>query len=224
MVLLGICYYDMERFEGMLAILSKCSAVDVCVIGVAVLIVVLLFQRKRRWKIRKMPASDTMLGFQLIYADQKSGKKESDFGKLLYSAEFELQGKPDYIFRQRITGQLVPMELKSGFIRDKTVPHHGDLLQLGAYFLIIEDVYGRRPKYGTLVYQDYMFVVKNTRSLRQEIQKTTKQMREMLRYGNAKANNSFANCRFCICNGTVCKYSDTEIVGGNEDGTSGREE
>ncbi|MDD4844909.1 MAG: hypothetical protein PHU31_11380 [Anaerotignum sp.] len=175
--------------------------------------------------MKKLPLSNRMGGYSLIYADQKqNGKNEEDFGKLLYSAAYELQGKPDYIYKKRLGKGIVPVELKSGSIGDEPLPHRGDLLQLGAYFLILEDVYQVRPKFGRLAYRDYMFVVKNTRSLRKEVQGTVKEMREMLIYGVGKPNPSFATCRFCICKGTVCTYSDTEIIGGKTDGASCGEE
>lgn len=156
-----------------------------------------------------------MGGYSLIYADQKqNGKKEENFGKLLYSAAYELQGKPDYIYKKRFGRGIVPVELKSGKIGDDSLPHRGDLLQLAAYFLILEDVYKVRPRFGRLVYSDSMFVVKNTRGLRKEVLNTTKEMREMLIYGVGKANASFVTCRHCVCNGTVCEHSGTEIIGG----------
>ena len=194
--------------------------------GVLILsLILLVYLRKQNWSIKKVPSSNVMRGYTLIYADQKQGKKnEKDFGKLLYSSEYELQGKPDYIFKKRFGKRIVPVELKSGSIGDDPLPHKGDLLQLGAYFLILADVYKVTPKFGRLVYQDFMFVVKNTRSLRKEVQKTTKEMREMLIYGVGKANPSFVTCRYCVCNGTVCTHSRTDIIGGKTNESSCGEE
>ena len=178
------------------------------------LLLLLLLWRQRRWKIRKRPARDAVRGYRLIYADRKQGRKgEEDFGKLLYSAEYELQGKPDYIFCSPFRHRIVPVELKSGRIGEEDMPHYGDYLQLGAYFLILEDVYGKRPPFGRLVYQDMMFEIRNTAKIRKEVSHTLKEMREMLQYGVGTPNNSFAHCRPCICNGTVCTFSETETEG-----------
>lgn len=205
--------------------IEKFSWIDIFFLISILSLVLLVYFRGRNWTMKKLSASSRLGGYTLIYADQKQGgKNEKDFGKLLYSAEYELQGKPDYIFKKRFGKGIVPVELKSGHIAEDTMPHQGDLLQLGAYFLILEDVYKIRPKFGRLVYQDYMFVVKNTRSIRKEVQRTTKEMREMLIYGVGKANPSFATCRYCICNGTVCTYSETEIIGGKVNEPSGGEE
>ncbi len=180
----------------------------------AVFLLLMLLLWKNRWSMRKRTAKDDMRGYTLLYADQKQGKrKEANFGKLLYSAKYELQGKPDYIFCSRFRGKIVPVELKSGRIGEEEAPHHGDYLQLGAYFLILEDVYGKRPAFGRIVYQDYMFEIRNTAKIRNEVLQTMKEMREMLQYGVGKPQNSFAHCRPCICNGTVCQFSQTEIEG-----------
>lgn len=189
--------------------------VDWVILGIAFLLLVLLLVKNAKPTMRKLTARDDVRGYALIYADQKQSKKrEEDFGKLLYSAKYELQGKPDYVFRSPILKKIVPVELKSGAIGEADFPHHGDLLQLGAYFLILEDVYGQKPPFGRLVYQDYMFEIKNTAKLRNEVLGTMKEMREMLQYGVGKAKPSFATCRPCVCNGTVCQFSETEIVKG----------
>lgn len=191
---------------------------DWLILGMVLLLAVLLLVKYAKPAIRKMTARDDVAGYALIYADQKQGKRgEEDFGKLLYSAKYELQGKPDYVFQSRFSKKIVPVELKSGSIDEEELPHHGDLLQLGAYFLILEDVYGKKPAFGRIVYQDYMFEVKNTAKVRNEVLGTMKEMRDMLHYGVGKAKPSFAHCRPCVCNGTVCQFSETEIVKGDEE-------
>jgi len=199
-------------------IISRLGFMDWAIIIMVCLLFLLLFVKKGKPNIQKLTARDDVRGYALIYADQKQGKKhEEDFGKLLYSAKYELQGKPDYIFQSPFLKKIVPVELKSGEIDEEEMPHHGDLLQLGAYFLILEDVYGQKPPFGRIVYQDYMFEIKNTAKIRNEVPSTMKEMREMLQYGVGKANPSFANCRPCVCNGTVCEFSETEIFKGEEE-------
>lgn len=111
---------------------------------VAVLLVVLLCIRHGRPALKKLTARDDIPGYALLYADRKQDKNK-DFGRLLYSAKYDLQGRPDYVFCSRLLGRIVPVELKSGCIGEAEEPHHGDFLQLAAYFLILEDVYGKRP-------------------------------------------------------------------------------
>lgn len=199
-------------------IVRSLSIVDWGIMIVICLLLLLLLLKNRKPNIQKLTARDDVFGYALIYADQKQGGKgEEDFGKLLYSAKYELQGRPDYIFQSRFLKKIVPVELKSSEIDEGEMPNHGDLLQLGAYFLILEDVYGQKPPFGRIVYQDYMFEIKNTAKIRNEVLATMKEMRDMLEYGVGKAKPSFAHCRPCVCNGTVCQFSETEIVKGEND-------
>ena len=203
-----------ERFEGLGASFGMMDGVFLLLL---LLLIALLLRRFGRPACRKKPAKEEITGYRLIYADQKQGKRgEADFGKLLYSAAYDLQGKPDYVFCSPLRKQIVPVELKSGSIGTESVPHHGDLLQLGAYFLLLEDVYGKRPAYGRIVYRDYLFEIKNTKRIRREILRTMAEMRQMLEDGEGIPKNSFAHCRPCVCNGTVCPFSETEIEGETE--------
>lgn len=161
--------------------------------------------------MKKKPSKHGLMGYRIVYTDQKeeNKKKNIDYGIILYSAKYDIQGKPDYIFQRYFGKALVPIEIKSGQIGDSKVPHKGDMLQLAAYFLIIEDVYKRKPKYGRLVYKDHMFIIRNTFRIRQEVLNTISRMRNMLEGSEEKANPSFITCRHCVCNGTVCKYCNT---------------
>jgi CRISPR-associated exonuclease Cas4 len=81
----------------------------------------------------------------------------------LYSARLKLVGRPDRIVRRG--GTYIPEEWKSS----KRVSH-GHRLQLGAYFLLIEEGYGVRPPYGVVVLGDGARVeVPNTATLRAEV-------------------------------------------------------
>lgn len=188
--------------------LEKLTAMEMAGIAAVFLLILCLLLRKGGARLRKLPARDTLPGYVLIYADQKGGAAgQEDFGKLLYSARYGLQGKPDYVFRRRLGGRVVPVELKSGRIGDALEPHWGDFLQLGAYFLLLEDVYGRRPAFGRLVYADYMFEIRNTAGIRREVLRTMEEMRAMLETGEGRAECSFVHCRHCVCNGTVCEFA-----------------
>ena len=126
-------------------IISSFGMMDWAIIIVVCLLLFLLLINNGKPNIQKLTARDDVRGYSLIYADQKQGKRhEEDFGKLLYSAKYELQGKPDYVFQSPILKKIVPVERKSGEIDEEDMPHHGDLLQLGAYFLMLEDVYGQQ--------------------------------------------------------------------------------
>lgn len=141
-------------------------------------------------------------GASPIYADEKGAK-------LLVAPTYDLHGKPDYIFETWCLKRYIPLEIKSGRLKEDEEPHPGDIYQLVAYFLIIEDVYGKRPPYGKLVYANKTFKVRNTAKLRRELKSILKQMRGMLQ-GTCKvsANPSFATCKHCICQRTVCEFQE----------------
>jgi len=151
--------------------------------------------------IKQISIKDSPFLHRLIYKDGKGVK-------LLHSEKYNLRGKPDLIFKNIITGRFVPMELKSGQITDDL--RHGDIMQLTAYFLIIEDVMGRRPRVGYLRYQNAMFKIKNNRKRRKALLRITAEMRKMLLTGEGQANPSFVNCRYCIAKNTVCEFADIE--------------
>ena len=148
--------------------------------------------------VKQVSLRDAPFLCRQIYVDGQGAK-------MLRSEKHDLRGKPDYIFKNIITRRIVPMELKSGEVADG--PHHGDIMQLAAYFLIIEEAMGARPKFGYLRYKNAMFKVKNTLRLRKALLATVADMREMLATGKGQANPSFVNCRYCAARGTVCEFS-----------------
>lgn len=142
---------------------------------------------------------------KMIYCDEKGVK-------LLVAPESNLKGKPDFIFKTWFLGRYIPFEIKSAVIKDEE-PHYGDLMQLVAYFLIIEEVYGKRPPYGKLVYANKTFKVRNTRALRQELNDIVFEMRKLLEGESCpQAEPSFVKCRNCICKYTVCEWNENAEV------------
>ncbi len=138
----------------------------------------------------------------LFYTDEKGAK-------LLKAPECHLQGKPDYIFKKHITGQLIPFEIKSGQCKED-LPHEGDLMQLVAYFLIIEEVYQCKVPYGRLVYKNKTFTVRHTKRLRHQLKNTIREMQTMYeKEGVCKreAQPSYIKCKNCVCKETVCEWS-----------------
>lgn len=174
-------------------------------VGAVILLTVFmgLFGRTGIREIKDMPR---FLLWKLVYTDMYTENKREDitYGKILYSEKYDIQGKPDLIYRHRITGDLLVVEIKSG---QTDWPHNGDLLQVGAYMLIVEDIYSKAPKKAIISYKNKCFVVRNTHFLRRNVQETAGRMRQMLITGKEEANPSFANCRSCVCDQTVCEYS-----------------
>ncbi len=159
--------------------------------------------------IKKPPRLITN-GYKLFYTDQSPKKKEKGviYSKLLVSKKYGLKGKPDFILKHRVNNMLMPIELKSGKIGDNASPRYGDLMQLCAYFLIVEDIFKVKPAYGKLIYSDHMFVVKNTRRLRKQLLSIMSDMRLMLKTGEQQPKANYATCRYCLSRNTVCEFCE----------------
>lgn len=137
----------------------------------------------------------------LIYTDEKGAK-------MLVAEALGLQGKPDMIFESWLLKRLIPLEIKSGKLKEE-MPHLGDLYQLVTYFIIIEAVYGRKPPYGKLVYANKTFIVQNRKKLRREVLQVIEEMRDLLDEKiEVEVEPSYIKCKNCICKDTVCEFCD----------------
>jgi CRISPR-associated exonuclease Cas4 len=152
--------------------------------------------------IRRVKPTLSLPGYRQFYSDKKHE------GGLLVSERYGLQGKPDMVYSNSAGTRMIPVELKSGTVGDAAEPREGDLMQLAAYFVIIEDVYGVRPRRGLLIYKDWMFKVKNDRRLRRRLERVISDMRLMLETERGEAEPSFVKCKHCVCRGTVCEYQE----------------
>lgn len=166
------------------------------------------FSNNSYGNIKKSNPAMPGAGYKLFYSDEKTGNRKQDviYSKLLKSERFSIQGKPDFIFKGKNT--FIPVELKSGNINDDRLPHSGDLMQLVAYFIIIEENFDIAPKEGRIIYNDYMFIIENTKKLRNQLIEVIKDMRLMLKDGENEPSCEYVKCRHCICRGTVCEFCD----------------
>ena len=93
----------------------------------------------------------------------------------LYSERLRLVGRPDRLLK--IRGVPIPEEWKSS---KKVQPWH--VLQLGTYFILIEEEYGVRPPYGFVVLGNGARErVSNTQELRGRVLKIASEIREARR-------------------------------------------
>jgi CRISPR-associated exonuclease Cas4 len=113
------------------------------------------------WSHRQRAAAGLPKG-RVVYAD--TGAWES-CERPLFSRQHRLSGKPDYLVKER--GRIVPVEVKPG--RRGGGPYAGDLLQLAAYCLLVEEEYGQRPRYGYIKCGQAVFRIDNSAGLRQQL-------------------------------------------------------
>ncbi len=111
----------------------------------------------------------------------------------LFSERLMLVGRPDRIIKK---GKFhIPEEWKSS----KRM-NHGHELQLGTYFLLMEEKYGERPPYGVVVLGDGTRVrVENTEQLRSEVLSIARLIRESRGRIEAEipVNQPAWKCRVC---------------------------
>ena len=93
----------------------------------------------------------------------------------LCSARYRLAGKPDYLMQVRRA--LLPVEVKPG--RTATRPYASDVLQLGAYLLLVEEKTGHRPSHGLLAYRERSFEIPYTAQLRASVLRSLEEMRRL---------------------------------------------
>lgn len=104
-----------------------------------------------------------------IYQDMESP------GKVLRSHRWGLTGKPDKIIRKR--NRIVVYEFKNTRAEK---PRRGHVLQIGAYFLILEETYPQYiVDYGILKYRDHTYRIENSQKLRDDVIRTSDMMRNI---------------------------------------------
>jgi CRISPR-associated exonuclease Cas4 len=112
----------------------------------------------------------------------------------LFAARYRLTGRPDYLVR--VGRDLIPVEVKPN--RSATSPYPSDVLQLGAYCLLVEEVYHQPPPHGILKYRDRTFEIDYTPHLRQQVLDTLAGIRHDRTAGDAgRSHEEPARCAGC---------------------------
>ncbi len=115
----------------------------------------------------------------------------------LYSKRLIMAGKPDYLLNNQ-DGNLIPVEVKSGYAPRTGQPHESHVMQLAAYFFLIEDVLQRPVPYGLIRYRNRTLQVANTDELRERLMDVVAQMRTLLARGTPHRNHDQAQrCARC---------------------------
>ncbi len=129
---------------------------------------------------------------RIIYTDTSDWQRAA---RPLFSREYRLAGKPDYVVREG--GAVIPVEVKSSRA-PAAGPREGHILQLAAYCLLVEETEAVRPAYGIVRYADQTFRVEYTPALRKELLFALGVMRGDLARGDSRRNHADpARCRHC---------------------------
>lgn len=112
----------------------------------------------------------------------------------LFSQRYGMTGKPDYVVQTR--RGLIPIEVKP--TRTAATPYDGDVAQLLAYCLLIEDTTAHAPPYGLLRYRDHTFWVPYTPARRAELIHLLQAMRADEHAADiARSHQQPSRCRSC---------------------------
>jgi CRISPR-associated exonuclease Cas4 len=140
---------------------------------------------------------------EVSYADASGQAQEPLISKRLLMA-----GKPDYLMKDR-NGDLIPVEVKSSNAPRAGRPYESHLMQLAAYFLLLEDVLQRPVPYGLIRYRNRTLRVANTDELRSRLMDVIAQMRRLMARDVARRNhNRPQRCSRC----SVAHACDERLV------------
>ncbi len=152
---------------------------------IAVGMLVITISRRLR-RERGMPKGE-------VFYENASGRAQEP----LYSKRLIMAGKPDYLVNDQ-NGDLIPVEVKSGCAPRTGQPHESHVMQLAAYFFLIEDVLQRPVPYGLIRYRNRTSQVANTDELRERLMNVIAQMRTLMARGTPHRNHDQAQrCARC---------------------------
>lgn len=138
---------------------------------------------------------------RVVYTDTGAAGRQRT-GESLIARRYGLVGKPDYLIEDR--GQIVPVEVKPS--RYAAAPYPGDILQLLAYCLLVEET-AARPPYGLLRYASGTFRIDYTDAARAHLLEAIAAVRTARREGERdRSHDDLARCAACMF-GEVCDQS-----------------
>ena len=112
----------------------------------------------------------------------------------LLSHRYGLIGKPDYLLETR--AGLIPVEVKPS--RTAKEPYEGDLMQLAAYCLLVEDTTQQPPPYGLLRYATHTFRMPYTAAVRADVLALLEELRHDRHADDVpRSHQHAARCRGC---------------------------
>ena len=129
---------------------------------------------------------------KIVYEDVSQRAREP-----LRAARYGLRGKPDYLL-QTEDDELIPVEVKASDAPPTGKPYDSHVLQLAAYFLLVEETFDEPAPYGLIRYRNRSLRVLNAPPLRARLLNTLRRMRAQLASGAARRNHTQASrCARC---------------------------
>ena len=142
------------------------------------------------WYSQRLRQSTGLPWREVVYQDTN----QRSLTRPLFSARYRLTGQPDYILAYGDT--FIPVEVKP--TRTDASPRYGDILQLAAYCLLVEEWRDSAPPHGLLRYATKTFQITWDEALYNELVATLDQMRDDLQYDDVPRSHDQAwRCRAC---------------------------
>ena len=115
--------------------------------------------------------------------------------EVLVSHPHGLTGKPDYISREG--EELIPVERKSRSV-SATGAYEGEILQLAAYCLLVEERFGKPVRRGKILYQNRSLEILFDDQLRNTLLDAVAELKSAEAMDDvARSHHSPARCRGC---------------------------
>jgi CRISPR-associated exonuclease Cas4 len=157
------------------------------VLGMVFLMALLMWARTRR-QILQSGIPDG----RVVYQDTD---RRRNVERPLVSPSCGLTGKPDYLVEA--ANGLIPVELKSRNC-PRSGPHEGEVAQVTAYCVLVEDSFGATPPRGIIQYADRSFPIRYTVKDRKRLLQILDEMREARNFRTVHRDHQHAaRCRAC---------------------------
>ncbi len=142
------------------------------------------------WHARRLWAQSGLPSGEVVFEDMGAWQP----GETLRSEVYGLVGRPDYVVRAG--RRLWPVEVKPR--RGATEPYAADILQLGAYCLLVKESTGQDPPAGLLRYRDTTFRIPYGRTFKERVLATLEQMRADAQCADVpRSHHDPSRCQFC---------------------------
>ncbi|HUS15039.1 MAG TPA: PD-(D/E)XK nuclease family protein [Chloroflexia bacterium] len=136
---------------------------------------------------------------RVVYTDAGAQQRATES---LFSRRYGLVGKPDYLLED--DGAILPVEVKP--TRRATQPYDGDVLQLLAYCLLVEEHHAR-PPYGLLRYAETTFRIDYTDAARAHLLAAIAEIQAARGGGELdRSHDDARRCAYCMF-AEVCDQS-----------------
>jgi len=143
-----------------------------------------------------MNVSEEVIEKKIKYAPI-NGKIEyvgADKGKEMTSYKYGIRGKPDYIIK--VGNEYIPVEEKS---MSMDHPRFSHVMQITAYCMLVEDIYGIAPSYGIIKYSNREFKIPYEERWKKLVIKIRENMLKDMERGEAHRNhNNKKKCATCV--------------------------